>query len=68
MRKVIFDLILSNADCDSKESRMNRCDCRFRVNPSPCQGHVGEIFNCFIALTVADPERIFAAVVLDLIF
>ena len=33
------------------------------MNPSPCQGHGGENFNCFIALTVADPERIFSTAV-----
>ena len=34
------------------------------MNPSPRQGHGGENFNCFIiALTVADPERIFSTAV-----
>ena len=34
------------------------------MNPAPRQGHGGENFNCFIiALTVADPERIFSTAV-----
>ena len=49
---------------------VNQDTCLFDLlylNPSPCQGHGGDNFHCFIALTVADPERIFSTAVLWLL-
>ncbi len=50
---------------NSRESGKVCCYCRFRVNPSPCQGHGGENIYCFIALTVENPEMIIATAVFE---
>ena len=39
--------------------------CCFCLDPSPCQGHGGDNFHCFIALTVENPEMVPATVVFE---